>query len=105
MTPATSPKSNTHKSYFPFIAPTCCHCAFIAHQDKEASPSTDSSQQQQPSEQSSSTTTTADSSNPTIAGADSQQLQVSKEVIETLRNKVFGEHCLQRQQKSLETMI
>lgn len=66
-------------------------CAALGDdKDKEASPSTDSSQQQQPSEQSSSTTTTADSSNPTIAGADSQQLQVSKEVIETLRNKVFG---------------
>jgi hypothetical protein len=58
--------------------------------------STSSSEQQEPSQPASSTssstsTATDGASNPNIAGSDSKQLQVSKEVIETLRNKVFGE--------------
>jgi hypothetical protein len=70
-----------------------------ALQDKDAASSNNSSSSSNPQQQaakqpatgSSSSSTAVDSSNPAIAGADSQQLQVSKEVIETLRNKVFGE--------------
>jgi hypothetical protein len=58
-------------------------------------PSSSSEQQATPepgSGTSSSSSTAVDgASNPNIAGSDSKQLQVSKEVIETLRNKVFGE--------------
>lgn len=65
-------------------------------QESDASSTNSSSNEQAPEQAqppaagSSSSTATADS-NPKIAGADSQQLQVSKEVIETLRNRVFGE--------------
>jgi hypothetical protein len=62
-------------------------------QDTEGS-SSSSTEGQQPAQPASSSSSTAvdGSSNPTIAGAENKQLQVSKEVIETLRNKVFGKY-------------
>lgn len=59
---------------------------------QESEPSTSSSEKQASPEASSSTSSSAavdGASNPSIAGSN-KQLQVSKEVIETLRNKVFG---------------
>lgn len=55
----------------------------------DSSSSTEQPQQQQDALSTSSPTAT-ESGNPKIAGADAAQLQVSKEVIETLRNRVFG---------------
>lgn len=59
--------------------------------DQQQQPSPDQAPTSSSSSGGSTSTATDATGNPTIAGADSQQLQVSKEVIETLRNKVFGE--------------